>query len=94
MANQLNLGGMYDSMEFPPYVFKEYPKMVTVNGVEKIVNNQREEIALLREIPTDELANDLTVELAQKDKEIAALRAQLEAANTPSVPPKGKEKDK
>lgn len=87
-----NLGGIFDSMEFPDYVFKEYPKAMRVkkeDGTEEeiVVSNQREELALMRNIPSDELAVDLKRDLDAKDKEIAALKSLLEASNTPSPPP-------
>ena len=77
-----NLGGIFDSMDFPPYVYREYPKMISVDGRDVIVQNQREEIAMLREIPTDQVATDLTAELDAKDKEIASLRAMLAASQS------------
>lgn len=50
--------GVYENMDFPPYVFKEYPKMVYLDEEKtkyEIVNNAAEELAIADKLsrPTD-----------------------------------------
>jgi hypothetical protein len=44
-----NTGGVYANMEFPPYEFREYPKLIPTgpHGAYQIVSSQREENELL-----------------------------------------------
>lgn len=52
--------GVYELMEFPPYEYREYPKMITVGDETITVNNKVEEDEALgnqAEEPADETAS-------------------------------------
>lgn len=67
MAKRPQFNGVYDMMDFPPYEFKEYPKVVTLAGGTTVtVGSQREEL--------DALTND------QTENPTAPHPAELEAA--------------
>lgn len=55
MAKQ-NFGGVYANMDFPPYVWVEYPKHLIVgpHGKYEIVNSKEEEAKLRERIQSDE----------------------------------------
>jgi hypothetical protein len=97
--------GIYGKIEFPPYKFAEYPKMVTLaDGVtQRIVANQREELALIAELGPDGMHQDPVVEakikaeneagtlraqLQKRDEEFAELKAKLDALSAAKVEPK------
>lgn len=79
--------GVFEKMEFPPYKFVEYPKWITLaDKSRRLVQNQREELALVAEISEDG-AKDPVVEAkiaaeqreAKALAEISELKAKLEA---------------
>jgi hypothetical protein len=78
MAKQ-NLGGVYANMDFPPYVWTEYPKHIkTGNGSEfSIANNAEEEAKILAKLQKNE--DDAPPEtynyVADPEKEILISRA-------------------
>lgn len=48
-----NFGGVYANMDFPPYIFREYPKQIkTGDGIFEIVNSSEEETALRERLRT------------------------------------------
>lgn len=69
----VHAGRLYAHIDFPPYVFQEYPKWVTKpDGKTVVANNQKEELAMMAE-PAASLV------LVSDNSEIVALRAELEA---------------
>ncbi len=89
--------GVFEHMAFPPYRFEEYPKQITVNGKDIIVQSQREELALIATTPEamekdpvvvekNKLASMLSDELMVRQKlelELAELRAKVVAMEKP-----------
>lgn len=54
MAKQ-NYGGVYANMEFPPYVWTEYPKHVPIGGGRyEVANNADDEAKILQRLQKDE----------------------------------------
>lgn len=90
--------GVFENMDFPPYKFEEYPKVVGYRDTRKndpiIVNDPKEEVEFIttgspgahisRE---DELQAELerrAVELEQAKKQLAELKAQQEKLKAPT----------
>ena len=86
--------GVYASMDFPDYVYREYPKRIKLkNGREVEVNSQAEELRMIDEVvPVQNLAqieqerDAVAAALLEKDnalkakeKEIEELKAKLAA---------------
>lgn len=81
----LNPARQYAKLDFPPYVFREYPKHVTLpSGRVVEVQNQREELNALAEdsgappVPSDALVIELE-KLRQEKLELEMKLAELEA---------------
>jgi hypothetical protein len=76
---------VFEKMKFPPYSFREYPKMIrTSEGKEIIVQTQREELAFAalggtkyEEDPVVAEKNRLAAEVAIKDQALAEMQAQM-----------------
>lgn len=70
MAKQ-NYGGVYALMDFPPYVFREFPKLIHTgaHGQYEIVQNKKEEDEVLGRLKAaaDALPPENTVSLATFD---------------------------
>lgn len=95
--------GVYASMDFPPYVYKEFPKYVKrPDGREKVCENAREELDFMadavdtRQPPSaleaerDKLAStleDKDAELAAANSAIAQLKAEMKALEAKAPPP-------
>lgn len=79
MAKQ-NLGGIYQNMEFTPWVFKEYPKHVPTGpyGQFAVANNAEEEHRILKRVQQDQDdAPALTMpHVRDPEKDILISRAQ------------------
>src|SRR6266478_1579736 len=93
-AQNYNFGGLYDGIEFPDYVYHEYPKLVRRGDKERACANQREELAFITEVPDSDADESSPVvqerdqgglAMAKKDAEIAELRQRL-AAQVPDAP--------
>jgi len=69
---------IYDKMEFPEYVYREYPKMVKLkSGESKIVGNHSEELQAIDEIvPVSDL-NKVVADKANLEKLLAETQAAL-----------------
>lgn len=95
-----NYLGVYENIDFPPYTFQEYPKVVGYKDEKKkepiIVADAREEVEFIttgspgahisRE---DELQAELdrkAVELEAAKKQLAELKAQQEKAKASTLP--------
>jgi len=87
-------GGIFAKMDFPDFVYKEYPKIVDApDGRRVTVNNQREELELasqagigLAPSPAEAERDKLALALAEKEQELEKLRAQLsQAAGAPAL---------
>lgn len=93
---------IFDTMKFPSYSFKEYPKWIKIDGQDVLVNSQREEIAMIattpeaaKNDPVVEEKNRLAEELSKAQAELAELRAlkaemaakaKMESDSTPPKP--------
>lgn len=73
---------VFDTMKFPSYTFREYPKWVKIDGKDVLVGSQREELALIattpeaaKDDPVVEEKNRLAQELSDAQAELAELRA-------------------
>jgi hypothetical protein len=94
MSNE-NYKGVFGNIKFPPHKFMEYPKWVrNAAGEDVIVQNQREELAIVSMVPAGEIDPVLTeknrlltimdskdAELIAAEKERNELRAQLDETN-------------
>lgn len=94
MAKNRNYLGVYENMEFPPYQFQEYPKVVGYRDDKKqvpiIVGDAKEEVAFITQgepgafkTREDELQAELerkAVELELAKTQLAELKAQQEVA--------------
>lgn len=78
MAKQ-NFGGVYANMDFPPYVWQEYPKYIAtgVNGQHTIVYSAVEESALKNKMQKaqDDMPAEPVHYVADPEKEILISRA-------------------
>jgi hypothetical protein len=78
MAKQ-NFGGVYANMEFPPYVWQEYPKHIITgpHGKFTTVNSKIEESELRQklQIAHDDMPAESLVQVIDPDKEILISRA-------------------
>lgn len=84
---------MYDKMTFAPYVFREYPKMITLpSGEQRVVESQYEEILARGENPADHgvVENpvarenmDLKARLDEQQKQIDMLLSRLDKTPVP-----------
>ncbi len=91
---------LYANMKFPPYVYREYPKWVTLaDGSKVCVANQREELDALADAPPpvphpvvaerDELATQVAKGQEERDrlaKELEALNKELAALRASRKP--------
>jgi len=94
MSNE-NYKGVFGNIKFAPYKFMEYPKWVrNASGEDVIVQNQREELAIVSMVPAGEVDPVLTeknrlltimdskdAELIAAEKERNELRTQLDETN-------------
>jgi hypothetical protein len=92
--------GVYESMEFPPYKFQEYPKVVGYKDEKKefpiIVGDAKEEVEFITKgepgsfkTREDELQAELerkAVELELAKTQLAELKAQKELADSAKKP--------
>lgn len=54
--------GQYARMAFPPYKYREYPKMVTLpNGKDGVVNSQAEELRILSSAQASEMVPEAPI---------------------------------
>jgi hypothetical protein len=93
--------GVYENMDFPPYKFEEYPKVVGYRDVKKtdpiIVADAREEVEFITKgspgahiSREDELQAELerkAVELEAAKKQLAELKASQDKAKASITPP-------
>ena len=98
MAKQ-NYLGVFQNMEFPPYTFSEYPKVVGYKDAKKtdpiIVGNAKEEVEFIttgapgaHKTREDELNEELerkALELEIAKKELETIKAQQEAAKAAEI---------
>lgn len=69
---------IYDNMNFPPYKYEEYPKMVRcVDGKDKIVHNKAEELAAMDEIVPVVEVDRVLKEKANVEKLLAEAQEKL-----------------
>lgn len=92
-------GGVFETLDFPPYKFQEYPKAVQLqDGSTTIVNTKAEELAIIDQLLATETAvvqadviNEQAKALVDKDRELAEMRKKLEeltkAKDKDSKPP-------
>ncbi|HQT76815.1 MAG TPA: hypothetical protein PLD10_07155 [Rhodopila sp.] len=61
----------YGRLQFPPYVFVEFPKWITVNGSPILVNSAQEEASKLAEAVQSEVVTDTPQERAALEAVVA-----------------------
>lgn len=81
MAKNELYTGVYGKMDFPEYVYREFPKMVKLrNGTTKIVNTHAEELAAIDEIVPKVDVDKIVAEKATLEKLLAETQAALKAS--------------
>jgi hypothetical protein len=82
--------GIYESMDFEPYVFQEYPKVVGYRDAAKtdpiLVNNAKEEVDFITTGSPGAVKSkeeELKAELDRKAVELEQAKEQLEAMKKP-----------
>ena len=86
-------GGVYANMEFPEYVFREYPKAIKLkDGRVVAVNSQAEELRMIDEVvPVKDVAkieqerDAVASALLEKEEQIKELMKKLEEATKPKT---------
>lgn len=79
--------GVYAKMEFPDYVYREYPKMLkTKDGREIVVKNHAEELRAVDEIVHVKDFEKVESEKAKLEGELAALKAEIAAIKAGAAP--------
>ncbi len=61
----------YQNIKFPPYVYVEFPKWITVNGISMIVHSAQEEAEKLAPEIQAEIASDTPQERAELETLVA-----------------------